>query len=612
MIKMTKCHYLTIQIVVLIYSIPVLAASSINLDAGSDQTIYSYWINLSGEAEVEKGASVSYTWSSLDGNPGEATFLDPFSNSTIAHFPVAGTYHLELTASDGVAPVTDQLIVNVAPQATCADYEMQWSLNPGGVGIPPLSTEFFPIIQGKNRIMSGYFGWPYYEDDGTPVNGGLPQLGNLETHLADIAGDIAYYEPDPNWDGYGVIDFELWSPIWENTEEIYQTESKNLVSASHPDWSDEQIEAQAKIEYEAAAKNFFIQTLKKAKEVRPKAKWGYYGYPRRVVWGVPGASLPLYGDYQRGLNDAFTELWTESTALYPSVYLFYQASTENLRLRNESYIRENVREAERLAQNSEAEVSVMTYIWYRYHGSASGGIANQIVLPIDIEQEIELPYEEGGEGIMVWGAEDGAGNIEFAEFLETSMGPLAVDFNQQVCNPVNRLITATKEGGGTILPEGILFLLPGTNQTFTIQPITGNVIFDVLVDNVSQGALTTYTFNNIQTDHTIKAMFASSSQINNSSNKTQFLPFKTTFNPRKENQMAINYQLEKESPITLKLYDRRGGEIRTLVNEKMTAGSHICYWDGNNADGSMVASGMYILFLKTDNAEERKKIVVVK
>jgi PKD repeat protein len=69
-------------------------------------------------------------------------------------------------------------------------------------------------------------------------------------------------------------------------------------------------------------------------------------------------------------------------------------------------------------------------------------------------------------------------------------------------------ITATAGVGGTIAPSGEVTVTYGANQAFTITPNTGYHITDVVVDTVSQGAITTYTFNNVVATHTISASFA--------------------------------------------------------------------------------------------------------
>ena len=70
-------------------------------------------------------------------------------------------------------------------------------------------------------------------------------------------------------------------------------------------------------------------------------------------------------------------------------------------------------------------------------------------------------------------------------------------------------ITAFAGGGGTISPAGALPVFDGANQTFTIA--IGNdgwIISDVMVDGVSVGPVTEYTFTNITGDHTIEAYFS--------------------------------------------------------------------------------------------------------
>ena len=46
-------------------------------------------------------------------------------------------------------------------------------------------------------------------------------------------------------------------------------------------------------------------------------------------------------------------------------------------------------------------------------------------------------------------------------------------------------------------------------KTFTIRPMRGYVIADVLVDGVSVGAVSEYTFEKVGAKHTIEALFKS-------------------------------------------------------------------------------------------------------
>jgi hypothetical protein len=70
-------------------------------------------------------------------------------------------------------------------------------------------------------------------------------------------------------------------------------------------------------------------------------------------------------------------------------------------------------------------------------------------------------------------------------------------------------VTASSGMHGSISPPGITDYAPGDNQTFTITADLNYAIADVLVDGISVGATASYTFTNIQADHTIVALFSS-------------------------------------------------------------------------------------------------------
>ena len=68
-------------------------------------------------------------------------------------------------------------------------------------------------------------------------------------------------------------------------------------------------------------------------------------------------------------------------------------------------------------------------------------------------------------------------------------------------------ITPTWTSGGSISPGVMQTVLYGDSITFSITPDTGYVVDNVLVDGVSVGAPTAYTFTNVTANHTIFASF---------------------------------------------------------------------------------------------------------
>ena len=72
-------------------------------------------------------------------------------------------------------------------------------------------------------------------------------------------------------------------------------------------------------------------------------------------------------------------------------------------------------------------------------------------------------------------------------------------------------ITASATDGGTISPSGQVAVNSGSDQSFAIVPNVGYAVEDVLVDGSSVGAVGSYTFTEVNSNHTITASFAAES-----------------------------------------------------------------------------------------------------
>ncbi len=68
-------------------------------------------------------------------------------------------------------------------------------------------------------------------------------------------------------------------------------------------------------------------------------------------------------------------------------------------------------------------------------------------------------------------------------------------------------ITVTAGVNGSITP-GTGSVNCGDNATYTIAPDAGFIVSDVVADGISQGALSSFTFSNVNTNHTISAIFS--------------------------------------------------------------------------------------------------------
>lgn len=68
-------------------------------------------------------------------------------------------------------------------------------------------------------------------------------------------------------------------------------------------------------------------------------------------------------------------------------------------------------------------------------------------------------------------------------------------------------ITASAGANGSISPAGVTQVMKYDSQAYSITPNFAYLVADVLVDDVSVGAVTNYTFTNVQAPHTIAVSF---------------------------------------------------------------------------------------------------------
>lgn len=80
------------------------------------------------------------------------------------------------------------------------------------------------------------------------------------------------------------------------------------------------------------------------------------------------------------------------------------------------------------------------------------------------------------------------------------------------------------------------------------------------------------------------------------------------FNP----STTIKYQLAKSGVTTLKIYNTVGEEIRTLVNEDQSAGEFTTTWNGKDNQGNAVASGVYILTIRSGEFQKSQQMILLK
>jgi hypothetical protein len=105
----------------------------------------------------------------------------------------------------------------------------------------------------------------------------------------------------------------------------------------------------------------------------------------------------------------------------------------------------------------------------------------------------------------------------------------------------------------------------GADLAFTITPSAGYRVAEVLVDGVSVGAVTSYTFNNVTANHMISATFASTltrTTIGIAANHSSVprghaVYFHGVISPNRTNGTHVGFYMRKAGSTTWKLVSTR-------------------------------------------------------
>ena len=82
-------------------------------------------------------------------------------------------------------------------------------------------------------------------------------------------------------------------------------------------------------------------------------------------------------------------------------------------------------------------------------------------------------------------------------------------------------------------------------------------------------------------------------------------------NPTK-GRVFINYQITKETPVHICIYDIQGRLLKTLMQETKGPGKYTEPWNGCDEHGNEVCAGVYFLEFKTEKFNSNQKLLVIR
>lgn len=87
-----------------------------------------------------------------------------------------------------------------------------------------------------------------------------------------------------------------------------------------------------------------------------------------------------------------------------------------------------------------------------------------------------------------------------------------------------------------------------------------------------------------------------------------FQNYPNPFNP----ETKIEYAVPETGRVVLKIFNRLGQAVRTLVEQTKPAGRHFAVWDGKDAFGRQLASGAYFYQMQIGDYTSVKKMIKLK
>jgi hypothetical protein len=103
--------------------------------------------------------------------------------------------------------------------------------------------------------------------------------------------------------------------------------------------------------------------------------------------------------------------------------------------------------------------------------------------------------------------------------------------------------------------------------------------------------------------------FSQIATVKTQSYVTDLLPnVPNPFNPA----TSIRFTLEKAVHVTLSIHDVKGRRVTTLIDELRGAGLHETRWDGTDASGTILSSGVYFSRMRAGNASLSRRMVLLK
>uniref|UniRef100_A0A1I7ZF60 Hyaluronidase n=1 Tax=Steinernema glaseri TaxID=37863 RepID=A0A1I7ZF60_9BILA len=295
-------------------------------------------------------------------------------------------------------------------------------------------------FQGEEVVLfyEQKFGiYPFYKKINSSsyemVNGGLPQRVSIGEHLRKVKADIEEKIPSSGYSGLAVIDFEDWRPLWSlnwGTKTVYKRESVRYVLERYPTLSRKSARRIAITEFNKAARNFMVQTIRLGMQLRPNARWGFYGFPYCNYDAGQRGDTECNAKFAKH-NDKLGFVMREGNTLYPSIYL----NTDEKEDVNFRYIQALIKESVRARKRLRSVAPIFVYTKIEYDPYID--LPHEFYSTTDLCNSLKQSSDLGAAGALIWSSSKGM-NRQRCEGIRAYVAETFGPYAETVINHANR------------------------------------------------------------------------------------------------------------------------------------------------------------------------------
>jgi subtilisin family serine protease len=176
-------------------------------------------------------------------------------------------------------------------------------------------------------------------------------------------------------------------------------------------------------------------------------------------------------------------------------------------------------------------------------------------------------------------------------------------------------VDVSDDGGTTWVP---LERVPSIENTWTevaanlsdFVDLTHQVVFRFVACDLNTQGLTEAAIDDFALE-TFQAIDTDVAAASDGIRSTEL--FASRPNPfRAGGEVSIRFQLPRAEDVEVRIYDLSGRVVTTLAEGRFAAGEHRLAWDGRDAGGKEVASGVYFYRMKSDTRTESRRLTILR